>query len=332
MSENTGPVDPYGPRPDDRNPWSVGEGGSSAVPQDPEATQDGSVPQPDGTQTAAEQASVDQAPADAAGSSAADTGSAPIENEFSAPRPADDAHASPYGQASPYENPAPYGQGSPATQAGGQQFGPGQADTSAQAGAQAQSSPYGATQQGGDQQQGAGYQQQGAYQQQAGGYQQQGGYQQAPGAAPAGDWSNTPPPHIKGVSTAPMTGQPTSESDTKLWAIFAQLASILGNFVGAGFLGWLGPLIIFLVYKDRNRFIRYNAAEALNAAIAVVIAEIVLWIVVGIFTVITLGIGGIIVPIVFIPALLHIIFAIIGAVKANDRTWWNYPLNIRFVK
>ena len=141
-----------------------------------------------------------------------------------------------------------------------------------------------------------------------------------------------PPAHVKGVFDGPLTGQPTTDSDSRLWAMFAQLSAIVGYVIGAGFLGWLGPLIIFLVYKDRDRFVRYNAAESLNAAIATVIAEIVLGIVFGIITIITFGIGSVLFVLIGVPALLHIIFAIIGAVKANQGEWWNYPINIRLVK
>lgn len=140
------------------------------------------------------------------------------------------------------------------------------------------------------------------------------------------------PPHVKGVFDGPLIGQPTTESDTKLWAMFAQLSAIVGYVIGAGFLGWLGPLIIFLVYKDRNRFVRYNAAEALNAAIATLIVEIALAIVFTIITVITFGFGSVLFALIGVPALVHVVFAIIGAVKAYQGEWWNYPVNIRLVK
>ncbi|PWH05544.1 DUF4870 domain-containing protein [Brachybacterium endophyticum] len=319
MSENTDPVDPYGPRPDGKDSWAQHSDGEGLSPQP------GAARSPEGTSAA-------DGSVAASGSSSA-PGSGSIENEFSAPRPSGDGASSSSQQSTAQDPSAPYGQGSPADQGGYQQYGAGQDGPHQQAGGARPGGyqyPGGAQDQGSAQQPG-GNQQPGGYQQQRG-YQQQGGYQQAPGAAPSGDWSNTPPPHIKGVSPVAMTGQPVSEPDVKLWSILAQVASIVGNLIGLGFLGWLGPLVIFLVYKDRNRFVRYNAAEALNAAIAVVIASIVLWIVLGIFAVITLGFGSVLFPLVGIPPLLHIIFAIIGAVKANDRQWWNYPLNIRFVK
>lgn len=152
------------------------------------------------------------------------------------------------------------------------------------------------------------------------------GAQQAPHATSG---LPAPPAGLKGVYEGPLSGQPVSESDSRMWSLFAHLSAIIGYVVGVGFLGWLGPLIIFLVYKDRDRYIRYNAAEALNAAIAVIIASIVLWIGIAVIGVITLGIGFVLSPIAYIPAVIHGIFAIIGAVRSNQGTWWNYPLNLR---
>lgn len=154
--------------------------------------------------------------------------------------------------------------------------------------------------------------------------------QQAAGSGAFG--SEMPPTGIKGVHEGPLTGQPATESDARLWSLFAHLSAIIGYVIGFGLFGWLGPLIIFLVYKDRNRFVRYNAAEALNAAIATLIAEIALAIVFGIITVITLGLGSVLFALIGVPALIHVVFAIIGAVKANKGEWWNYPVNIRIVK
>lgn len=184
--------------------------------------------------------------------------------------------------------------------------------------------PFAGQQQYANQQQHAG-QQQHVGQQPYGGAQQPGADGPHPSSAPL-------PPGFKGLYEGPLSGQGVSASDSRMWAMFAQLSAVIGYVVGAGFLGWLGPLIIFLMYKDRDRYVRYNAAESLNAAIATVIAEIALLIVISILAVVTFGIGSLLYPLVWVPAVLHVIFAIIGAVKANQGVWWNYPLNIRLVK
>lgn len=197
----------------------------------------------------------------------------------------------------------------------------------------------GATGSGYDQQNPGDGQQSAGYNQQNPGYDQQGGYGQPQGNAYAGQGTaegtqtlHAAPPTVKGVYEGQLSGQPTSDSDSRLWSMFSHLAVVLGHLMSWGFLGWIGPLIIFLMYKDRDRFIRYNAAEALNGAIAVVIAQVVLSVLLGIIGVVTLGFGFVAFPLVGIPALIQLIFAIIGAVKANQGEWWNYPLNIRLVK
>lgn len=167
-------------------------------------------------------------------------------------------------------------------------------------------------------------------QNQQGQYAQQGQFsqQQAPHSGP----QDVPPPGTKGVYDGPLSGEPITESDSRLWGMFSQLSVTLGHVISWGFLGWVGPLIIFLVYKDRDRFVRFHAAEALNGAISVLIAQVALSIVLGIFSVITLGLGSPLLMLIPVPALVQFIFSIIGAVKANQGQWWGYPLTIRLVK
>ncbi|GAA4526813.1 DUF4870 domain-containing protein [Brachybacterium paraconglomeratum] len=163
---------------------------------------------------------------------------------------------------------------------------------------------------------------------------------QAPGGAPYGapggpagaEQADQPAPGTKGVYEGPLSGQLLSRSDSRMWGMFSQLAVVLGHVVSWGFLGWVGPLIIFVIYKDRDRFVRFHAAEALNGAIAVLIAQIILGIVITIITVFTFGFGSVLYPLVGLPALLQLVFSIIGAVKANQGEYWAYPFNIRLVK
>ncbi|MGP9744571.1 DUF4870 domain-containing protein [Brachybacterium sp. AOP29-B2-41] len=160
-------------------------------------------------------------------------------------------------------------------------------------------------------------------------YRAQGG---APGGAPGGEQTDQPAPGTKGVYEGPLSGQPLNRSDSRMWGMFSQLAVVLGHVISWGFLGWVGPLIIFLMYKDRDRFVRFHATEALNGAIAVLIAQVALTIVITILTIFTLGVGSILYPLVGLPALLQLVFSIVGAVKANQGEYWAYPFNLRLVK
>lgn len=84
------------------------------------------------------------------------------------------------------------------------------------------------------------------------------------------------------------------------------------------------PLIVYLVYKaDPNSPITAHAKETLNFHISLflygVIGAILMIIVIGVFVVIAVAVGG-------------MILAIIGAIKASSGELYHYPLTIRLVK
>lgn len=72
------------------------------------------------------------------------------------------------------------------------------------------------------------------------------------------------------------TGQmPLSQSDERQWAMFAHLG-VLVNLI-SGFLGPLVPLIIYMVYKERSRYVAYQSLQAL-------IFQLIWWVGGGILT------------------------------------------------
>ena len=54
--------------------------------------------------------------------------------------------------------------------------------------------------------------------------------------------------------------QPLSQADERTWAMLAHL-SILVNLV-TGVLGPVAALVIYLVYKDRSRYVAYQAMQS----------------------------------------------------------------------
>ena len=54
---------------------------------------------------------------------------------------------------------------------------------------------------------------------------------------------------------------PLSEADERQWAMFAHL-SILLNLV-TGFLGVVAPLVIYMIYKGRSRYVAYHSLQSL---------------------------------------------------------------------
>ncbi len=108
---------------------------------------------------------------------------------------------------------------------------------------------------------------------------------------------------------------PLSPSDEKLWSTLSHIS--------IPFIGLVGPLIVYLLFKDRGPFVRANAIESLNFSILYSIAQVVCSILVA------LVIGSILLPIVFIGAL---ILCILAAVAANKGEMYKYPVNWRLIK
>jgi uncharacterized Tic20 family protein len=121
------------------------------------------------------------------------------------------------------------------------------------------------------------------------------------------------PPHGPG---APYQPQPLNPSDERMWSIFAQ--------VGPFILGFIAPLVIWLVLKDRSRFVDQEAKEALNFQITVVLAMIAA----AIITTVTFGFGWF----VYLAFIAAIVFMIMAAVANGKGAPYRYPVNIRFIK
>jgi len=99
-----------------------------------------------------------------------------------------------------------------------------------------------------------------------------------------------------------------------MWSIFAHL--------GGTFLSFIVPLVIYLVFKDRDPFVREHSSAALNFHLTLFIAYLVSAILILVL------IGLILIPLLAICAL---VFTIIASVAANDGREYTYPLAIQFV-
>jgi len=112
---------------------------------------------------------------------------------------------------------------------------------------------------------------------------------------------------------------PMSPADGRNWAIAAHLSAFLAAFVAVSF---LGPLIIYLVFKDRGPFIRHHSAEALNFQltmwIGLLISFVLMLVIIGFFTAAAIGVA-------------MLICHILGAVAASEGRDFRYPFTIRFV-
>ena len=107
---------------------------------------------------------------------------------------------------------------------------------------------------------------------------------------------------------------PVSESDEKTWGILSHIT--------IPFFGFIGPLIGYLMYKDRSPYLKQVTTEALNFSILYSIVQlagsILAWITFGLINLAA-----------FIVAL---IFCIMGTMAASRHEFYKYPINARFIK
>ena len=157
-------------------------------------------------------------------------------------------------------------------------------------------------------------------------------HDQRPAADPAAQGYG---PGYGAAASEPVPGRAVMRPDQqRLWATLAHLSPIAAGLLTvatSGFLwtGVLGPLIIFLVLKDRGGFVRAQALEALNFQIIPTIVYVVGFL----FGVITFTFGFIItIPIMVAVGIVVLVFQIIAAVRANQGVEYRYPLSWRLVK
>lgn len=117
-----------------------------------------------------------------------------------------------------------------------------------------------------------------------------------------------------------------SVSDDKTFAILAALSIPVGLLVSLGWLGFAGPLIIWLIYRDRSPFVRTAAARAFNFQLGMTIASIIAWLL--LFTVILIPVSIIIWVAVFI---LSLYYPIRATIEASNYRLFSYPFSLSVI-
>jgi uncharacterized Tic20 family protein len=114
---------------------------------------------------------------------------------------------------------------------------------------------------------------------------------------------------------APLPGGELSKEAKQM----AMLAHLLGIF-----LGFLGPLIIYLTKKDDDEFIEDQSKEALNFQITLIIAYLVVGAVYSVVGLVTCGFG-LLIPLPLIVTVFQFLFGIQGSMQASEGVRYRYP-------
>lgn len=116
---------------------------------------------------------------------------------------------------------------------------------------------------------------------------------------------------------------PAASGDDKTLAVLAHLSPIIALIITAGWLSWAGPLLVWLIWRDRSTLVRTAAATSFNFNLTIWVAFVVGWI--CIFTIVLIPVGLVL---LLVPGILQVIFSILGAVRASRGEPYKYPLQI----
>jgi len=84
--------------------------------------------------------------------------------------------------------------------------------------------------------------------------------------------------------------------------------------------GFLAPLIVYLMKKDQSSFVTAHAKESLNFQITVFLLVIILFItIIGILLIWVVGI-------------LALVLVIMATIKASEGKLYKYPFSLRLIK
>ena len=139
--------------------------------------------------------------------------------------------------------------------------------------------------------------------------------------------SETPPPTPLPAGSYPPA--PLSPTDEHTWAMLAHL-SVLLNLI-TGILGPVAALVIYLVFKDRSRYVAYQSLQSFLMQLIVWVGggflTAIAWTITGVLSAILIGIC--LIPIAVVISLIPVaalVYGIIGAIQTNQGQDFRYWL------
>ncbi len=130
-----------------------------------------------------------------------------------------------------------------------------------------------------------------------------------------------PPAAVPPPLPMPNGSAPGILEEDKTLALFCHLSGI--------FTGFLGPLVIWLVTKDRSAFLDHHGREALNFQLTLLLVMMCLGSVT--FFLMFVLVGVLLVPVLVVVPILALVAEILAAVAAGKGEWHRYPVCIRLV-
>ncbi|MDQ3384350.1 MAG: DUF4870 domain-containing protein [Actinomycetota bacterium] len=149
--------------------------------------------------------------------------------------------------------------------------------------------------------------------------------QQPPPPPPSGgqgyDRQQPPQPHAGQPAYPDRREEPGA--DDRALTVLAHLSAPIAAVISLGWLTILGPLVIWLIYKDRSQLVRKAAAGAFNFNLMFWVLYLISWLL--IFTLIGALIG---IPMLILIFVVSAIMHIVGAVRGAKGEQFTYPFQI----
>ena len=125
-------------------------------------------------------------------------------------------------------------------------------------------------------------------------------------------------------ATQPQPGYLVTDSE-RTWAVLAHLSALLAWGLSAGWLTFVGPLLVWFIKKDSRPYVRSAAAQSFNFNVGMWVMTLVGWMM--IFTILLIPLGILLLVAVFVMMLWHHIRAAMAASRCElYRYPWQLPI------
>jgi uncharacterized protein len=136
-------------------------------------------------------------------------------------------------------------------------------------------------------------------------------------------------PDYGGAYEAGFGSSQTVVDDQNTWAILSHIGGLVGAITSVPFGGCIAPLAIWLTQREKGPVVEHHAREALNFHLTVSIV----WALAILMTVLTLGLGVVLlIPLGIAGAIYVVVASIMAAVAASNGEPVRYSANFNLIK
>jgi uncharacterized protein len=131
------------------------------------------------------------------------------------------------------------------------------------------------------------------------------------------------------IPTSAPAASPMLESDARTMAMVINVIAIAGAVLSGGFLGVIGVLVVWLIYRERSALVDHHGKQQLNLAISLTVATAIT--IVG--SIATIGFGAIVlVPLMVAYGIYSIVVSILAAIAAQRGEYYRMSLVWQLVR